>query len=119
MVILRFENDEQERRALGWLAGRFSFKMWDNGELMVHESVLPYLAREGISLKFRDRRRMSISGRRFEILLPLRFNDGSPMPDALIAETLVELRRRFGAVSSETQKIEGRGNTAGRCTAMS
>ena len=50
---------------------------------------------------------MSISGRRFEILLPLRFNDGSPVPDALIAETLVELRRRFGAVSSETQKIEG------------
>jgi len=29
------------------------------------------------------------------------------VPDALIAETLVELRRRFGAVSSETQKIEG------------
>jgi hypothetical protein len=50
---------------------------------------------------------MSISGRRFEILLPLRFNDGSRVPDALIAETLVELRRRFGAVSSETQKIEG------------
>ena len=50
---------------------------------------------------------MSISGRRFEILLPLRFNDSSPVPDTLIAETLVELRRRFGAVSSETQKIEG------------
>ncbi len=50
---------------------------------------------------------MSISGRRFEILLPLRFNDGSPVPDALIAETLEELRRNFGAVSSETQRIEG------------
>ena len=51
MVILRFDNGEQERKALGWLAGRFSFKTWDNGELMVHESVLPYLAREGISFK--------------------------------------------------------------------
>ena len=51
MVILRFDNAEQERRALGWLAGRFSFKTWDNGELMVHESVLPYLAREGIPFK--------------------------------------------------------------------
>ena len=51
MVILRFDNDEQERRALGWLAGRFSFKTWANGELMVHESVLPYLEREGISFK--------------------------------------------------------------------
>jgi hypothetical protein len=51
MVILRFETGEKERRALGWLAGRFSFKTWENGELMVHESVLPYLAREGITFK--------------------------------------------------------------------
>src|SRR4051812_7711914 len=33
------------------LAGRFSFKTWENGELMVHESVLPYLVREGITFK--------------------------------------------------------------------
>ena len=44
MVILRFDNADEERRALGWLAGRFSFKSWDNGDLMVHEGVLPYLA---------------------------------------------------------------------------
>ena len=50
---------------------------------------------------------MSISGRRFEILLPLRFNDGSVVPETLIAETLIELRRKFAAVSSETQRIEG------------
>ena len=57
---------------------------------------------------------MSISGRRFEILLPLRFNDGSAVPDTLIAETLVELRRNFGAVSVETQKIEGQWQHAGQ-----
>ncbi len=51
MVILRFDNEEQERQALGWLAGRFSFKTWANGDLMVHEGVLPYLAREGITFK--------------------------------------------------------------------
>jgi hypothetical protein len=45
--------------------------------------------------------------RRFEILLPLRFNDGQPVPDELIGETLVELRQRFGAASSETQVIRG------------
>ena len=50
---------------------------------------------------------MSISGRRFEILLPLRFNDGSPVPDELIADTLLEIRHHFGAFSSETQRIEG------------
>jgi len=51
MVILRFDTGDEERRALGWLAGRFSFKTWDNGDLMVHEAVLPYLAREDISFR--------------------------------------------------------------------
>lgn len=50
---------------------------------------------------------MSASFRRFEILLPRRFNDGRPVPDELIADTLLELEERFGAVSSETQIIRG------------
>lgn len=45
--------------------------------------------------------------RRFEILLPRRFNDGGPVPEDLIAETLLELESRFGAVSCETQTIRG------------
>ena len=45
--------------------------------------------------------------RRYEMLLPLRFNDGQPVPDELIADTLIELRERFGAVSCETQTIQG------------
>ena len=50
---------------------------------------------------------MSRSLRRYEILLPLRFNDGQPVPDDLVADTLLELEQRFGAVSSETQTIRG------------
>lgn len=50
---------------------------------------------------------MSNLQRRFEILLPLRFNDGQPVADELIAETLLELEREFGAVSSESQSIHG------------
>ena len=45
--------------------------------------------------------------RRYEILLPLRFNDGRPVPDELIAGTIIEIRNRFGAVSSESQIIHG------------
>lgn len=41
--------------------------------------------------------------RRFEILLPLRFNDGQSVPDELIADTLLELRDQFGAASGESQ----------------
>jgi len=51
MVILRFDTADEERRALGWLAGRFSFRTWDNGDLMLHEGVLPYLDREGMSFR--------------------------------------------------------------------
>ena len=50
---------------------------------------------------------MSNSFRRFEILLPRRFNNGQAVPDELIADTLLELEERFGAVSSETQPIHG------------
>ena len=50
---------------------------------------------------------MSKVFRRFEILLPLRFNDGRPVPDDLIVDTLLELRDQFGAVSCETQTIRG------------
>lgn len=48
-----------------------------------------------------------LSRRRYEILLPLRFNDGRPVPEDLGAETVLELRRQFGAVSCETQTIRG------------
>lgn len=50
---------------------------------------------------------MSKSYRRYEILLPRRFNDQQSVPDELVVETLLELEQRFGAVSSETQIIRG------------
>ena len=56
---------------------------------------------------------MSISYRRYEILIPSRFNDGKQIPEALFVETILALRNRFGAVSSETQVIEGEWENAG------
>ena len=50
---------------------------------------------------------MSKTLRRFEVLLPLRFNDSRPVPEEVVAETLLELEQRFGAVSCETQSIRG------------
>jgi hypothetical protein len=52
--------------------------------------------------------------RRFEILLPQRFNDGQPVPDELFAETLLELRGKFGMFSAETQIIRGVWEHAGQ-----
>ena len=45
--------------------------------------------------------------RRYEILLPLRFNDGSAVPDDLVGDVIVSIRDRFGAASFETQTIRG------------
>ena len=50
---------------------------------------------------------MSSSWRRFEVLLPLRLNDGSDVSEALIGEAVFEIVDRFGAASYETQKVEG------------
>jgi hypothetical protein len=50
---------------------------------------------------------MSKSYRRYEILLPLKFNDGQPIPDELIGSTLRELRAEFGSISVESQTIHG------------
>lgn len=45
--------------------------------------------------------------RRFEVLLPLRFNDGREVPQEWLAEAVLEVVDRFGAASYETQKVEG------------
>lgn len=57
---------------------------------------------------------MSKTYRRFELLLPLRFNDGTAVPDELVGQTLLELRDRFGADSCETQTIRGAWQHEGR-----
>ena len=45
--------------------------------------------------------------RRFEMLLPLRFNNGESIPEEVIADTLLELEDQFGAVSCESQTTHG------------
>ena len=45
--------------------------------------------------------------RRFEVLLPLQFNDGREIPAGMITEALLEIVDHFGAASYETQSVEG------------
>jgi hypothetical protein len=65
MIIIRFPDDKSKRSALGYLPGRFSFKSWASGEMMVPENALPFLAVEGIAF--------SVEGpATYERLAPLR-----------------------------------------------
>lgn len=50
---------------------------------------------------------MSNSFRRYEILLPRQFNDQQEIPENFFVETVLELEKQFGAVSSESQIIRG------------
>ena len=52
--------------------------------------------------------------RRYELLLPRKFNDGRSVPQHLFTEAFLELESRFGGVSAETQTIRGRWRHKGR-----
>jgi hypothetical protein len=56
---------------------------------------------------------MSSKWRRFEVLLPLQFNDGREVPPERLAEAVLEIVDHFGAASYETQKVEGHWRHAG------
>ena len=47
--------------------------------------------------------------RRYEILVPLLFNDGQPVPESLLALTFTELRRQFGDLTRPSTCPEGIG----------
>ena len=49
MIRIRFTDESAKRRALGYLAGRFSFKSWATGEMLVPEYALTPLALQGIA----------------------------------------------------------------------
>lgn len=51
MVIINFDDKELEKKALDFLVGRFAFKTWANGDLMLPEPALGQLAAEGISFR--------------------------------------------------------------------
>jgi hypothetical protein len=51
--------------------------------------------------------------RRYEILLPLNFNDGRPVPKESLIRTRAELKERFGAISAESQVIRGEDDESG------
>ena len=56
---------------------------------------------------------MSNKWRRYEVLLPLQFNDGRDVPAEWLAESVLEIVEQFGAASYETQRVEGHWRQSG------
>jgi hypothetical protein len=65
MIIIRFNDAESERRAIAYLAGRFSGKSCANGDTLVPEAALSHLAVERIAFTV-------IGPATYELLAPLR-----------------------------------------------
>ena len=51
---------------------------------------------------------MKSKSRRYEVLLPMQFNDGRDVPDELLGEAVNEIVEQFGAVSFYKEAVEGR-----------
>jgi len=51
MVIIRLDEPETEKTAIDFLIGRYSFKTWPNGELMLPAPALGELASEGVAFR--------------------------------------------------------------------
>lgn len=48
VIIVRFHDEATQKRALGFLIGRFSGHSWASGEVAVPEEALAPMARDGI-----------------------------------------------------------------------
>ena len=65
MIIIRFKDAESERRAIGYLVGRFPCKSYADGDTLVPKAALAHLADEGITFTV-------IGSATYEQLAPLR-----------------------------------------------
>jgi hypothetical protein len=82
MIIIRFADNESKRLGLGHLLGRYSFKSWASGEMKLPKEARPCWRMKEFASAWKARPLMSAS-RRYEILLPLKFNDGTvPEPSS-------------------------------------
>ena len=50
---------------------------------------------------------MKSKSRRYEVLLPVRFNDGTDVPEELLGEALNEIVAQFNAVTFYKEAVEG------------
>jgi len=51
---------------------------------------------------------MKSKSRRYEVLLPVRFNDGRDVPEELLGEAVNEIVEQFNAVTFYKEAVEGR-----------
>ncbi len=65
MVVIRFQDAPSKRKAFEVLVGKFPFKSWSSGDMLLPEEALTTLAREDVPFSFQG-------SSKYEELAPLR-----------------------------------------------
>jgi len=80
MITITFPDRETEKRALGFLLGRFSGRVLKSGEHLVPEAALEALADQNISFTVEGKSTYEQQIAPIRDFLPLQFNDGREVP---------------------------------------
>jgi len=91
--------DAETKRRPGVSPGRFSGKVLKNGEHIVSRGGTGGARGKEHQFTVLERRRMKSKSRRYEVLLPVRFNDGIDVPEELLGEAVNEIVEQFNAAS--------------------
>ena len=112
MVTITF-SDRDTKSPPGFLAGPFFRSCLEDGRALVPEAALETRPTRTFPLQSKAKQPMPNNWRRFEVLLPLQFNDGRDVPPEWLADAVLEIVDYFGAASYETQKVEGQWRSGG------
>jgi len=104
MITITFPDPETEKRALGFLLGRFSGRVLKSGEHLVPEAALEALADQNISFTVEGKSTYEQQIAPIRDFLPLQFNDGREVPSEWLADAVLEIIENFGAASYERKK---------------
>lgn len=98
MITITFPDREAEKRALGFLLGRFSGRVLKTGEHLVPEAALEALANQNIPFNVEgksafEQQTSSLRG------VSLKFDRGSGISSDKLSEAVLEIAETVGAAS--------------------
>ena len=107
MVKIQIPDKADSARAFATLIRRGRIDCYRDEVYIVPEPALQVLKDLGITYHELGRGGIDYAEKRFEILLPLKYNDGSPVPDELLNQTRDELVTRFDALTGQPRGLIG------------
>lgn len=106
MVKIRFA-EKDKARGLVELARRVKVICLPNDEYLIAQPNLSLLDQLGLAHEILGKEGLIVPFARYEILLPLRYNDGTPVESEKFQQTKEELLERFQGLTIDPGTIRG------------